>query len=114
MKLINMYELETIIENIIQNVPCSKCQEHFTPQDLSVMAAKSDKCVIAGQCPSCSCPMAVTVNVSRSGEAHGAVANPASQMVDSIQSNKQYAQNGDTEYLKDFNGDFIELFGSSE
>ena len=120
MKYINFFELENIIQNIIERVNCPKCNIEFTPQDLSVMGTNDDKCLISGMCHNCSCPMAITINVSRANQQmNGQIHVPSSQleprqMVDSITNINPQNHEQDTQFWQQFDGNFEALFKEAE
>lgn len=121
MNHINFFEMETIIQSIIERVNCPKCDSEFTPEDLSIMGSNAEKCMVSGFCHSCNCPLAITVNVSRANQQmEGEVFMPASecQQVDSITEQTSYAQvsaeqkkhEEDKQFWQNFDGNFKELF----
>jgi len=116
MDFINIYELETIIENIIGRVNCPKCDASYTPEDLSIVGTKAEKCMIAGLCHCCSCPMAITVNISRANQQmEGEISVPEEQLVDTITEKSAYSSENPemSSFLESFDGNFEQLFNES-
>ena len=56
----NYSGLRAIIKNIKSSVLCPNCESKYGDNDLAVVSAIDERCIIVAQCPSCSSAILIT------------------------------------------------------
>lgn len=60
----NFNQLRAIIKNIRSQIQCPTCNGAYTSEDISVVSAVANRCVLVAQCVSCNMPILVTATLS--------------------------------------------------
>jgi hypothetical protein len=63
--LMNYSGLQAIISSIKDSVSCPHCQGSYGDDDLAVVSAVDERCVIVAQCPSCHAAILVTAALQK-------------------------------------------------
>jgi len=67
----NFNQLRAIVKNIRSQVTCPTCEGHYTSEDLSVVSAVANRCVLVAQCKKCQMPILITATLSNADEPSG-------------------------------------------
>ena len=113
----NFNSLRSIIKNIRSEVRCPHCDGTYTNDDLSVVSAVDNRCVLLAQCHQCHTPILITAAIN---ERHAG-------QKDEIVTEKRYLQDVREEdfvssddvlkiheLLKEYKGDLSQLFRGGE
>lgn len=60
----NFNQLRAIIKNIRSQIHCPTCDGAYTSEDISVVSAVSNRCMLVAQCVNCKMPIMVTATLS--------------------------------------------------
>ena len=110
----NFNALRAIIKNIRSQVTCPHCNNTYSNEDLSVVSAIDNRCVLLAQCESCHTPILITAAINE---------NPKNGAPESIITEKRRLEELREEdivssddvikihqLLKDHKGDLSDLF----
>ncbi len=105
----NFTSLRAVIRNIKSHVNCPQCDNSYSNDDINVISAVGEKCVIVAQCDYCKTSILITANLSMAGQ------EPNPSIKTSVQSmeTKEIVTSDDVmdvhQFLKDFKGNFDEI-----
>ncbi len=107
----NFTSLRAVIRNIKSHVNCPQCDNSYSNDDINVISAVGEKCMIVAQCDYCKTSILITANLSQ--------ANPDSSVPQNINTTvqsmetKEIVSSDDVmdvhQFLKDFKGNFDEI-----
>ncbi len=107
----NFTSLRAVIRNIKSHVNCPQCDNSYSNDDINVISAVGEKCMIVAQCDYCKTSILITANLSpNSPEAATTTSiNTTVQPMDT----KEIVSSDDVmdvhQFLKDFKGNFDEI-----
>lgn len=105
--------LRSIIKNIRSEVHCPHCDATYTNDDLSVVSAVDNRCVLLAQCHDCHTPILITaaINERKAGQAEQIVTEK--RYLQDVRE-EDFVSSDDVlkihEMLKDYKGDLGQLF----
>ena len=107
----NFTSLRAVIRNIKSHVNCPQCDNSYSNDDINVISAVGEKCMIVAQCDYCKTSILITANLSLSNPDATAPQN-ISTTVQSMET-KEIVSSDDVmdvhQFLKDFKGNFDEI-----
>lgn len=119
----NFEHLRTIIKNIKQQLSCIECGVNFLNEDIFVAHLQANKCVLAVKCHECKTPLMISASMT-SGKIMNTEKEDLIDIIHTLNDIPEYtAEYGEVkvddvvnihEYLKDFSGDFTEVFEAEE
>ncbi len=107
----NFTSLRAVIRNIKSHVNCPHCDNSYSNDDINVVSAVSDKCVIVAQCDYCKTSILFTANLNphRSEQSNPPAINTRVERMET----KEIVSSDDVmdvhHFLKDFKGNFDEI-----
>lgn len=110
----NFNSLRAIIKNIRNQVSCPHCENSYSNEDLSVVSAIDNRCVLLAQCNHCSTPILITAAINEGQEGEGGAIVTDKQRLEDIRE-EDFISTDDVikihKILKDFKGDLSDLLG---
>lgn len=107
----NFTSLRAVIRNIKSHVNCPQCDNSYSNDDINVISAVGEKCMIVAQCDYCKTSILITANLSLSNP-DTSVPQNISTTVQSMET-KEIVSSDDVmdvhQFLKDFKGNFDEI-----
>lgn len=64
----NFNQLRAIVKNIRSQIHCPTCDSTYLSEDISVVSAVANRCVLVAQCTQCRMPILVTASLSNVDE----------------------------------------------
>jgi len=113
----NFDQLREIIKNVKTRLTCSSCNSNYLNEDIHVLNAIADKCVLLVNCKECGTPMLVTatVNQNKLSFSHDEVNQNKSKISEKALVEQEITCDDVLEihgFLKDFDGDFETILSS--
>ncbi len=107
----NFTSLRAVIRNIKSHVNCPQCDNSYSNDDINVISAVGEKCMIVAQCDYCKTSILITANLSLASPDANAPQN-INTTVQSMET-KEIVSSDDVmdvhQFLKDFKGNFDEI-----
>ena len=60
----NFNQLRAVIKNIRSQIKCPTCDNSYATEDVSVVSAVANRCILVAQCTHCKLPILVTATLS--------------------------------------------------
>ena len=109
----NFNSLRAIIKNIRNQVSCPHCENSYSNEDLSVVSAIDNRCVLLAQCNHCATPILITAAINDNRGGQGSIITEKQQLEDMRE--EDFVSTDDVikihKVLKDFKGDLNDLLG---
>ena len=105
----NFHQIREIIKNIKERLTCTSCESNFSNEDIYILSAVAEKCVILINCHECSNPIIVTATVNSKQTVLGDSITEMKVPVQDVEEADLVTTDDVLEihsFLKDFNGDF--------
>ena len=110
----NYSGLRAIIKNIKTSVACPGCDSRFGNDDLAVVSAVDDRCIIVAQCPSCNSAVLITASLQQKKDGDADSAGTHHMHIHAMDEEATISSDDVVsihELLKDFKGDLAALVG---
>lgn len=108
----NFTSLRAVVRNIKSHVNCPQCDNSYSNDDINVISAVGEKCVIVAQCDYCKTSILITANLTPAGQEPATNPQKINTTVQSMDT-KEIVTSDDVmdvhQFLKDFKGNFDEI-----
>ncbi|MDD4351489.1 MAG: hypothetical protein PHU71_00700 [Candidatus Gracilibacteria bacterium] len=110
--------LRAIIKNIRSQVTCPHCENSYANEDLSVVSAIDNRCVLLAQCNHCSTPILITaaINEPLKGSNKARIVTEK-RLLEEVRDEEVITPDDVLkihELLKDYKGDLEQLFKGAD